>query len=65
MNQAQHTKLRQAKWRYDPVSDRYSAPGVALDGTQRMYTQAEAWAALEAAEGKDKAKTKDERPVQE
>lgn len=61
MNQARHAKLRDAKWHYDPVSDRYSAPDVPLDGEQRMYTQAEAWEAHEARLAKEKQATKDEK----
>lgn len=54
MNQAHHTKLRAAGWRYDPLSDRYSAPGRAMDGTQKMYTHSEAWDAYEASLAKEK-----------
>jgi hypothetical protein len=55
MNQARHTTLRASGWHYDPVSDRYSAPHVPLDGTQKMYTPAEAWEAEETARKAAKA----------
>lgn len=61
MNQAQHRKLRAAGWHYDPLSLRYSAPGVALDGKQKMFTQAEAWEKEQAAKAKEAEK--DDRPV--
>jgi predicted acetyltransferase len=54
MNAVHHAKLRAAKWHYDPVSERYSAPGVPLDGAQKMFTQAEAWEQYEAALAKEK-----------
>lgn len=61
MNQSRHRKLRAAGWHYDPLSDRYSAPGVPLDGNQKMLAQAEAWEAYEAAQAKDKP-AKGEKP---
>lgn len=56
MNAVHHQKLRAAGWRYDPISERYSAPGVVLDGEQKMYSQAEAWDAYEAQLAKEKQK---------
>lgn len=62
MNAVHHAKLRAAGWRYDPVSERYSAPGVARDGEQKMHTQAEAWEQHEAALAKEKqAAAKDDK----
>lgn len=55
MNAVQHRKLRDAGWRYDPLSERYSAPGVPQDGTQKMFTPSEAWEREEAAAAKAKA----------
>lgn len=62
MNQAHHTKLRAAGWHYDPLSERYSAPDAPLDGTQTMYTPAEAWERYQAAQAKATAKTTKEAP---
>lgn len=55
MNAAHHAKLRASGWRYDPISERYSAPDAVQDGTQRMYTQSEAWERYEAAQTKERA----------
>lgn len=44
--QPRHEQLLSAGWIYDSASDRYSAPGSATDGTQRMYNLEAAWLAF-------------------
>lgn len=63
MNKTRHQKLRAAGWFYDPLSDRYSAPGVALDGEQKMYDQADAWQAYETAQAKLKQQPAKDAPT--
>lgn len=48
--QTQHEQLINAGWRYDAGSDRYSAPGSATDGTQRMFNLAAAWLEFQAGQ---------------
>lgn len=40
-----HEQLITAGWVYDATSDRYRAPGSAIDGSARVFDQAAAWLA--------------------
>jgi hypothetical protein len=49
-DQSRHEQLLAAHWRYDPLTDRYTAPGSAADGTARQYDIGSAWYKFQADE---------------